>query len=278
MSSKLAIKQSTETPSCLTCRWHKPLAYVSHWEHIRSKGAGFAPLRKYIFEKVYGKLHCAQESKDKENFPFKLAEMSNYDDKLLPRHCGHYMPKPKLLLFSNITRGWHFIGAFTDLELCEKAELNTRGARVMYNFRYFSEEIDQKYLKRLVLEMPNPPDETDVPDDIDHETAWYYLQLSICDLENYDRISCWDWLRMLFHRMNARYPLSVMTKYGAYKLSTVRTVIKDLRTEKYAKGKVIDIRPYRPYVRHTPDFALKNGMTKEQEIFYYYSKFYERVK
>jgi hypothetical protein len=230
-----------------------------------------------LIKKHQHTVHCAMVRKDKENFPFKIAELSNWDEELLPQYCGHFTYRPKFLVFSNRHGEWNFIGSYSTPELAEKAELQLPQPRVVANFNEFQYEVPKKALPRiaaqLVVKLPVADSE------LTPQMVWDLLQLYQSDNDVHDKMNAHDWLRALFFKVGIRTTYDIMSRYGMYGIKTMRGVIKDLRYEAYAKGKVIDIRPLHKWrVDYAAKVIPRLDGNKDNEKKLYGNKLYIRVK
>lgn len=264
-----------EKPLCSTCVHHNPSCYVGIWQQRHP--AQSRALIKYIVERAYSKVHCRMVKRDAENFPHKLAELSNWDEEILPQHCGHYSKKPLLLLFSKNERGtkWDYIGGYSTYELCWKAENCIMYPHAIESFRYFCDEVPKSALKSITdnffLKLPV------ATEDLTHQLVWDMLQIHNCDNDVFDKLNARDWLRSIFPRVGSINKWELMTRYGMYKMSTLRTHLKDLRSPKYAQGPVIDIRPCRPYAQQGDLKRWPPNGTWENDRRTYEQKWYVRI-
>jgi hypothetical protein len=268
------MRKDFDKPLCSNCIHSNPTVYVDLW-HQRRPFLRKA-LDKYMMEKKYKDVHCRMVKADAENFPHKLGELSNWDQELLPQHCGHWEKKPNLLLFQQQTKRWDFIGAYSTPEICKNAESHITRPRVVSSLVEFKETVPKYGLITIADNLPVRIPIID--DDISHDLVWELLQLQLSDEDRFDKINIHDWLRSIFPAKGSTNKWELMVRFGMYKMRSLRTAITDLRSPKYARGPCIDIRPVHPRRNFVaPKLVPLDGQWKHESVLWELKR-YVRVK
>jgi hypothetical protein len=256
---------------CSTCIHSHVKVYIDRYDFRR--GTRRKKLENYIMERAYKNVHCKMVKKDPD-FPHKLGEMSNWDEKLLPQHCGRYEQKPNLLLFNQSAKHWHFIGAYSTPEICQKAEDHVLNSRVVSSLVEFKFNVPKSGLRSIANNLFVRIPVTD--EDLTHELIWDLLQTQLSDNDTFDKINMHDWIRSIFPLPGSRNKFELMVRFGMYNMLSLRTILCDLRNPKYSRGPVMDIRPLFPGRNFNARNAIVLDGSWEAESRFYEQKIYVR--
>lgn len=248
-----------------------------------NQGVYFSVARSNLFRRARLKgVWCLLQRTDPD-FPLKFAEMSNWDETLLPKYCGGFVPAKRVLVFSlppDVTLS-RFMGSYKLGGTADEAVKHTKFPLPVMNLITFKKIVTVEQLhyimQSLIVKLPLDEGE------ISYEFSWNLLQseLFFADADGFkkqDAMSAWDWIRYMFPKVGCTASWKMLSRWGDFSNLTVQTVLRDLRKEKYARGVVMDIRPLHPYFTVYTSEAAPLTKTKEAELKRWGEKMYVRVK
>jgi len=266
-----------KTPLCSDCVNKHPRQYETVWDvrmrQNKAPGAFLNPkvegLDRVVPIPSLERRWCKREYVD-PNFPTKLGQMCNYDEKIMPKHCNGFAEIPPFLVFRDVPfpRSCTFVGAYTTPELVAKAEYSIPHAHVITNLTYFKQQISRKKLMSIVnnLFIKLPVDDVDIT----HELVWEMLKTQIADNDGFKTLAIHDWVRNMFPSIGHEATHRELSRWGCYKHSSVITIIKDLRSRKWSRGPLMDIRPVNGRTNYVAQsrrkLSVKRTPEEEDEI------------